>query len=48
VHCLIGLRWHDIHTRFHDDQIRRLSNIMVINTTVSEAVMLVILIEGTL
>jgi hypothetical protein len=31
---LNGLRWHDIHTKFHDDRFRNLSNITVITTTI--------------
>jgi hypothetical protein len=41
-----GLRWHDIHTMFHDDWFRHLSNITVIIGTIWEAIILVLLIEG--
>jgi hypothetical protein len=41
------LRWHDISTNFHDDQFKHISNIKVNTTTISEVVMLVLLIEGT-
>jgi hypothetical protein len=42
------LRWHDIHihTKFHDDRFRLLSNITVITAIIWEAVMLALLIEG--
>jgi hypothetical protein len=46
VSCWNGLRWHDIHTKFHDDQFRCLSNITVITATIWEAVMLALLFEG--
>jgi hypothetical protein len=39
------LRWHDIHTKFHNDLVRHLSNIMVITSTIWEDVILVLLIE---
>jgi hypothetical protein len=42
VQCYDGLRWHDIHTEFHDDWFRYSSNIKVI-TTILVAVMLVLL-----
>jgi hypothetical protein len=42
---LNGLRRHDMHTKFHDDRFRHLSNITVITATIREAVMLVLLIE---
>jgi hypothetical protein len=42
----IYARWHDVHTKFHYDRFRHLSNITVITATIWEAVMLVSLIEG--
>jgi hypothetical protein len=39
-----GLRWHDIHTKFHDDLFRNSSNIKGI-TLILEAVVSVLLIE---
>jgi hypothetical protein len=41
-----GLRGHDVHTKFHDIWFRYLRNIMFITTTVSEAIMLALLIKG--
>jgi hypothetical protein len=42
-----GLRLHDIYTKLHDDQFRNLRNIIVITTTtILEAVILVLPIEG--
>jgi hypothetical protein len=38
-----GLGYHDIHTKFHDNLFRQLSNLMVIVSTVWEAVVLVLL-----
>jgi hypothetical protein len=38
-----SLRWHDVHTKFHDDWLRNLSNIKVINSTIWEVVVLVLL-----
>jgi hypothetical protein len=46
VHRSNGLRLHDIRTKFYDDRFRNLSNITDIIATISEAVMLVLLIEG--
>jgi hypothetical protein len=45
VHRSNGLRWHDIRTKFYDDRLRHLSNIMEITATISEVVMLVLLTE---
>jgi hypothetical protein len=42
VHCLNGLRWHDIYTKFHYDSFKLSSNI-VITSTVSEAAVLVLM-----
>jgi uncharacterized protein involved in cysteine biosynthesis len=39
-----GPRWHDIHTKSHDDWFRHLSNIKGIISTISDAIMLVSLI----
>jgi hypothetical protein len=41
-----GLRWHDTHTKFHDDRFRNSGNIKVITTAVWEAAMLVLLVTG--
>jgi hypothetical protein len=30
----IGLRWHDLRTKFHDDRLRHLSDITVITATI--------------
>jgi hypothetical protein len=43
VRCGDGHRWHDISTKFHNDILRHSGNIKVITTTISEAVMLVLL-----
>jgi hypothetical protein len=40
-----GLRWHDVHTKFHGDQFKYLRNITVITATIEETVMLVLLTE---
>jgi uncharacterized protein involved in cysteine biosynthesis len=37
-----GLRWHDIHTKFHDDWLGHLGNIKVIISTIWETVVLVL------
>jgi hypothetical protein len=41
-----GLKWHDIHTKFHKDWFKHSSNIKVIISTISEASMLVLLMGG--
>jgi hypothetical protein len=38
-----GTRWHDIHTKFHDDRFKHSSNIQIINSTISEAALLILL-----
>jgi hypothetical protein len=38
-----GLRWHDIHTKFHNDQFRHSSDIKVITSTIWEDAVLVLL-----
>jgi hypothetical protein len=38
-----GLRWHGMHTKFHEDFFGHSSNIKVITRTISEAVVLVLL-----
>jgi hypothetical protein len=43
---LDGLRWHDIHTRIHDNWFRHSSNIKVVTLTISEAALLVLLMGG--
>jgi hypothetical protein len=43
VHCRDGLRWHDIHTKFHEHWFRHAGNIKVITLTISEAAVLVLL-----
>jgi hypothetical protein len=40
------LRWYDIHTKFHEDWLRYLRNIMVITGTIWVALMLVLLVAG--
>jgi hypothetical protein len=35
--------WHDIHTEFHDDRLRHLTNNKVITATISQDSMLVLL-----
>jgi hypothetical protein len=40
------LRWHYIHTKFHDYWFRHVSNITVITATIREAAVLVQLVEG--
>jgi hypothetical protein len=39
-----GLRWHDTHTKFHEDWFGPSSNIKVITSTIREATVLVLLI----
>jgi hypothetical protein len=41
------LRWHDTNTKFHDDWLRNLRNIIVNTATIWEAVILELLIEKT-
>jgi hypothetical protein len=41
-----GPGWHDIHTKFHDDRVRYLSNIESITSIIREGVVLVLLKEG--
>jgi hypothetical protein len=43
VHNWDGFRWHDIHTKFHEDWFRHSSNIKVITSTIQKAVALVLL-----
>jgi hypothetical protein len=40
------LRWHDIDTRFYDDQFRHLSNIKVFTSIISETTYSVLLLTG--
>jgi hypothetical protein len=40
------IRWHDIHNKFHNDQFRNSSNIIVITTIFLEIVVLVLLTKG--
>jgi hypothetical protein len=46
VHRSDGLRWHDIHTKSHDDRFRHSINFKGSTSTVREAVMLVLLMRG--
>jgi hypothetical protein len=41
-----GSRWHNIYAKFHNNQFRLSSNIKVITSTISEAAVLVLLMEG--
>jgi hypothetical protein len=41
-----GFMPHDILTEFHDVRFRYLSNITIITTIISEAVMFILLVEG--
>jgi hypothetical protein len=34
AHHRDGLKWHDIHSKSHDDRFRHLSNIAVITATI--------------
>jgi hypothetical protein len=43
VRRLDGLRWHGIHTKFHDDQFRYSSNIKVNTPTIGQAAIFVLL-----
>jgi hypothetical protein len=43
VHQCDGSRWHDIHTKFHEDWFRHSDNINVIASKIGEAAVLVLL-----
>jgi hypothetical protein len=42
-----GLRWDDIHTKLHEDWFGHSGNIMVITSSISEVVVLVLLMRAT-
>jgi hypothetical protein len=46
VFYCIGLKWHDIHTRFHDDQFSHSSNFTAFTSTFRKAAILVLWWEG--
>jgi hypothetical protein len=46
THRWDGLRWDDMHTKFHEDWLGHSSNIKVITSTVWEAVVLALLLRG--
>jgi hypothetical protein len=45
-HQADGLKWHKTHTKFHDDQFRHSSNIIVITSTNRTAAVFVLLMGG--
>jgi hypothetical protein len=45
VHCWDGLRWHDIHTKLHEDWFLLSGNIKVIALTIWKAAVLVLLMR---
>jgi hypothetical protein len=46
MRCWNRLRWHDKHTKLHDDWFRHWSDIKINIATIWEAVILILLIEG--
>jgi hypothetical protein len=46
VHRWNGLRWHNTHAKFHDNQLRHSSNINFITSTILEATVLLLLMGG--
>jgi hypothetical protein len=45
VHHCDGLRWHDMHTKFHEGLFGHSDNIKVITSTISEAIVLVLVVR---